>query len=196
MRIHIIAFTVIIIYSSCSSNEFDKSKYIKKEYYTAIKEYVMEKKEYDQFLLIPADKFITERDDVNGYLIGPFYPLMLELLELDALELVRFPSGKTVFYTTDFTGLFEPTNNYLKNIKDSVFDYKSRAGDNYTRNPLINFLKRSRLMILDNKMSINRQPDTLFLPKNVGVDYFIAPQTNSDDKRNHILTDYTEIPDL
>lgn len=178
---------LMTIFSSCHSDKI-VSEEIQKEYYDAIEDYILSKREYDQFLLIPAKKFFTERDDIDGILIGPLYPVILELMETNALILTRFPSNQTVYYTTDFKDIFVKRNLNFKTIKDSVFSYKLNGVDIYDRNPLINFLKRSRLFYYnENKLFTNIQPDTLFLPIVLEPQHFKKPQ--------HFKTDFTEISD-
>ncbi len=180
----IIILMLPILFLSCDSNISYKRE-IKKEYYDAIKDYVMDKEGYNQFLLIPANKFYTLRDDIHGYLIGPLYPILLDIFETNVYKLVSFSSNKTVYFTTDFKELFEDEYYNYEIIKDSVLDYSLNGEDHYDRNPLVNFLKRSRLLYLKENMIINHQPDTLFLPKTI-----------IDDKNEFINTDFTEIPDL
>jgi len=156
---------LLIVLSNCQSDKIVR-KTINEDFYEAIKEYVQSEKEYDQFLLIPADKFPTVRDDISGYLIGPLYPIVLELMETDVLEFVRFTPNQSIYYTTEFKELFEENKPSFKTIKDSVVLYKGHDGvDHYDRNPLVNFLKRARLLQMKDKLIINYQPDTLFLPK-------------------------------
>ena len=133
----IIILMLPILFLSCDSNISYKRE-IKKEYYDAIKDYVMDKEGYNQFLLIPANKFYTLRDDIHGYLIGPLYPILLDIFETNVYKLVSFSSNKTVYFTTDFKELFE----------DEYYNYE-------------------RLLYLKENMIINHQPDTLFLPKTI-----------------------------
>ncbi|MBR6264845.1 MAG: hypothetical protein IKR05_16760, partial [Prevotella sp.] len=50
---------LLFIFSSCYHDDKSVNNEIQKDYYNAIKEFVMSKKEYDQFLLISANKFLT-----------------------------------------------------------------------------------------------------------------------------------------
>ena len=182
-------FLVLILYfTGCYSGKYVK-KGIQKNYYEAIKEYVDSNKDYNQFLLIPADKFYTIQGKIDGYLLGPLYPIVLDLMETNVLELERFPSNQIVYYTSDFNGFFNEKDFSFENIRDSVFIYGS-----YNRNPLINFLKRSVLLNINENNPINYQPDTLYLPVYGGVDTLYAPECTKKVKRNRAVI--TEIPEL
>lgn len=161
---------LFVFFSSCYHDDKSVNNEIQKDYYNAIKEFVMSKKEYDQFLLISANKFLTEKDTVSGYLVGPLYPIMLELMNIDVFELISFSSNQSVYYTSDLNEIFVERDFTLKNIKDSIYTCKMYGREIYDRNPFVNFMKRSILLYKNKgKLVINYHPDTLFLPLDKGL---------------------------
>ena len=164
--IYFLCMILLLTVSSCRSDK-EVNKEIKKDYYEVLENYVINNKEYDNFLLIPANKFISLRDDVDieGYLLGPLYPEMIDLLKVNVMELTQFSTNQTVFFTSDYRDLFIEKDLFFKTIKDSVYMFTIYGKKQFDRTPCVNFLKRSIMISFKQKMIINHQPDTLFLPK-------------------------------
>lgn len=160
---------LLLIVSSCKSEKQVK-KEIKIEYYEVLENYVINHEEYDNFLLIPANNLIStnyffEGNDLDGYLLGPLYTEMIDLMNLKVMELTQFSTKQTVFFTSHYRDLFIEKDLSFKTIKDSVYLFNSYGKEVFEHHPIVNYLKRSIMISFKQKIIINHQPDTFYLPK-------------------------------
>lgn len=175
---------LLLTVSSCRSDK-QVNKEIKTEYYEVLENYVINHKEYDDFLLIPANKFLSERNDLDGYLLGPLYPELIDLMKINVMELTQFSTNQTVYFTSDNRDLFIEKDLFFKTIKDSVYLFNMDGKEHFDRTPIPNYLKRSIMISYKQKIIINHQPDTLFLPKVRVIEF-----------KDSFNLDFTEVPNM
>lgn len=156
-------YCTFLLMVSCTYTKSPKLSF-KQEFVDSIKCYVdRDTSVHNSYLILYIDKVFHERTIPNGYLVGPLYPgLSASLHQKEYIKLFDYKKKAVYLYDID-TEFLQSSHEPTKFCKqDSVLFYDTI----YSKDPMINFLKRANLFYFrKGKMVIEAKVDTLILPK-------------------------------
>lgn len=149
---------------SCCNYKSPSELTFKQEFVDRINCYIdRDSTSHHSYLIIYTDKLYHERKITNGYLVGPlYYGLYTSLRKENFIKL--FCYKKKIVYLYSVGAEFLKSSNATINFceQDSCILYNNV----YSKEPLINFLKRANLFYYKkDRMYVESEIDTLFMPK-------------------------------
>lgn len=163
--IYVCAFMLLMACTNqnhCTISSFDDQNVVKE-----ISRYI-DKTSYDSYAVVYTSQLTGFDSLQTGILIGPFYKGLIEQLKISSIKNIGECSNRKIYLLS--TSQTRPVAKDLSDIAfcsmDSSLVTKDREYEMYTKNCLINFLRKSVLMYNDKTtLIINQRPDTLVLPK-------------------------------
>ncbi|MBP3776309.1 MAG: hypothetical protein J6I37_04910 [Prevotella sp.] len=174
-----LVFLLITLITGCRTSENSISTDDGKAVILAIKEYVKDHPDYDQFLLIDSwkERFSIEKYP-SGYILGPYYQGMLKKIDkyqcIDIKKSRIYINSSTLKLNNEICILYQSgaetfdEDYYI--INDSWSDYIYKAVFLYNK---------------DGNWCVNHRPDTIFAPKRVESNIHFQTEGNGGE------TDYT-----
>lgn len=153
---------------SCQCEKHIFSKMVREDDMAVIESYVSDSINYDSFLIMPTKVLFNFKDGPLGFLVGPLYEnLKMDINNFNPIYFMTI-QDKDVYLNSDISDMMdkdgEPAVKYCP--QDSVVFCLDCEDISYTKQAIVNYLKRARLFYRDNgKLYINNRPDTFFLPR-------------------------------